>query len=199
LAVTHIEELMALNSEPAAPAGYTRTAIALHWLIALLILCGFALGWVMTDIPGFTPTKLKYFSWHKWIGVTVFVLATVRLLWRATHVPPRLPADVSGVQRISAHVVHGVLYGLMLVIPVTGYLYSSASNIPVVYLGIVPLPRLIDPDPALKETFKTLHVILNYALLSLVVLHLLAVAKHQMLDRDALLSRMLPLTKGPIR
>jgi cytochrome b561 len=186
---------MASNSVPAAPAGYTRTAVALHWLIALLIICGFALGWVMTDIPGFTPTKPKYFSWHKWIGVTVFALAIVRVLWRATHVPPRLPADMPAVQRICAHAVHVLLYVLMLAIPVTGYLYSSASNVPVVYLGIVPLPRLIDPDPVLKETFKTLHVILNYVLLSLVVLHVLAVVKHQVLDRDGLLSRMLPFAK----
>jgi cytochrome b561 len=186
---------MASNSVPAAPAGYTRTAVALHWLIALLIICGFALGWVMTDIPGFTPTKPKYFSWHKWIGVTVFALAIVRVLWRATHVPPRLPADMPAVQRIGAHAVHVLLYVLMLAIPVTGYLYSSASNVPVVYLGIVPLPRLIDPDPVLKETFKTLHVILNYVLLSLVVLHVLAVVKHQVLDRDGLLSRMLPFAK----
>ena len=173
--------------------------MTLHWLIALLILWGFALGWVMTDIPGFTPTKLRYFSWHKWIGVTVFALAAVRVLWRATHVPPGLPPGMSAVQRLSAHAVHAVLYGLMLLIPVTGYLYSSASNIPVVYLGVVPLPRLINPDPVLKETFRTLHVVLNYALLSLVVLHLLAVAKHQVVDRDGLLSRMLPPTKGPIR
>ena len=58
---------------------YSGTAIGLHWLIALLIVCGFYLGWIMTDIPGFTPTKLKYFSWHKWIGVTVFVLAVLRV------------------------------------------------------------------------------------------------------------------------
>jgi cytochrome b561 len=186
---------MASNSVPAGPAGYTRTAVALHWLIALLIICGFALGWVMTDIPGFTPTKLRYFSWHKWIGVTVFALAIVRVLWRATHVPPRLPADMPAVQRIGAHVVHVLLYVLMLAIPVTGYLYSSASNVPVVYLGIVPLPRLIDPDPVLKEAFKTLHATLNYVLLSLVVLHVLAVVKHQVLDRDGLLSRMLPFAK----
>ncbi|MGV2288111.1 cytochrome b [Trinickia sp. YCB016] len=183
------------NSMPAAPASYTRTAVALHWLIALLIICGFALGWVMTDIPGFTPTKLKYFSWHKWIGVTVFALSIVRVLWRATHVPPPLPADMPLVQRVGAHGVHVLLYVLMLAIPVTGYLYSSASNIPVVYLGIVPLPRLIDPDPVLKETFKTLHVTLNYVLLSSVVLHVLAVVKHQVFDRDGVLSRMLPFTK----
>lgn len=186
---------MASNALTAAPARYTRTAVALHWLIALLIVCGFALGWVMTDIPGFTPTKLKYFSWHKWIGVTAFTLAVIRVLWRATHVPPPLPADTPALQRVAAHGVHWLLYALMLVIPITGYLYSSASNIPVVYLGIVPLPRLIDPDPVLKATFKTLHVFLNYVLLSLVVLHVLAVVKHQLLDRDGLLSRMLPFAK----
>jgi cytochrome b561 len=186
---------MASNSMPAAPASYTRTAVALHWLIALLIICSFALGWVMTDIPGFTPTKLKYFSWHKWIGVTVLALAIVRVLWRATHVPPTLPASMPALQRIGAHGVHMLLYVLMLAIPLTGYLYSSASNIPVVYLGIVSLPRLIDPDPALKEIFKTLHVSLNYVLVALVVMHVLAVIKHQVFDRDGLLSRMLPFSK----
>src|ERR1700743_1761227 len=79
---------MALNPSFGGRESYTRTAIAFHWLIALLIVCGFALGWVMTDIPGFTPTKLRYFSWHKWIGVTVFALAVVRILWRATPPPP---------------------------------------------------------------------------------------------------------------
>jgi cytochrome b561 len=98
-------------------------------------------------------------------------------------------------QRIGAHVVHMLLYVLMLAIPVTGYLYSSASNIPVVYLGIVPLPRLIDPDPLLKETLKTLHISLNYVLLTLVGLHVFAVVKHQLMDRDGLLSRMLPFAK----
>ena len=94
---------MVSNSLPAAPVRYTRTAIALYWLIALLIVCAFALGWVMTGIPGFTPTKLKYFSWHKWIGVTAFALAVIRVLWGATHVPPPLPADtiLPGQQRHS--------------------------------------------------------------------------------------------------
>jgi cytochrome b561 len=186
---------MGSNRSPAGPASYSGPAIALHWLIALLIVCGFALGWVMTDIPGFTPTKLKYFSWHKWIGVTVFALAVLRVLWRATHRPPPLPAAMSPLQQGAAHAVHGLLYVLMLAIPATGYLYSSASNIPVVYLGIVPLPRLIDPDPVLKETFKAIHVSLNYVLLALVVLHVLAAVKHQLIDRDGLLSRMLPFLK----
>ncbi|WP_153101304.1 cytochrome b [Paraburkholderia hayleyella] len=182
-------------SSGAARASYTRPAIALHWLIALLIVCGFALGWVMTDIPGFTPTKLRYFSWHKWIGVTIFALAVVRVIWRATHAAPPLPAATPPWQRAAAHLAHLALYLLMLVIPLSGYLYSSAANVPVVYLGLVPLPRLIAPDAELKVLLKTVHVVLNYSLLVLVVMHVAAALKHQWIDRDGLLSRMIPFLK----
>ncbi|HEY3595996.1 MAG TPA: cytochrome b [Paraburkholderia sp.] len=186
---------MAYPSLLATRASYTRTAIAFHWLIALLIVCGFSLGWVMTDIPGFTPTKLRYFSWHKWIGVTVFALALLRILWRATHGAPPLPRRMAAWQRVAAHVTHLLLYCLMVLIPLSGYLYSSAANVPVVYLGLVPLPRLIAPDPTLKVVLKTVHIALNYTLLVLVALHVAAAIKHQWLDRDGLLSRMIPFIK----
>src|ERR1700756_5515295 len=101
---------MATRPSLAGPDSYSRTAIAFHWLIALLIVCGFALGWVMTDIPGFTPTKLRYFSWHKWIGVTVFALAVLRILWRATHAAPPLPPGMAGWQRVAANVTHVLLH-----------------------------------------------------------------------------------------
>lgn len=91
-----------MESSPnfASSDSYSRTAIGLHWLIALLIVCGFYLGWIMTDIPGFTPTKLKYFSWHKWIGVTVFALAVVRVLWRVTHKAPSMPRRIPTWQKV---------------------------------------------------------------------------------------------------
>src|SRR5690348_17247967 len=107
------------HSFSARGSSYTSTAIALHWLIALLIVCGFALGWVMTDIPGFTPTKLKYFSWHKWIGVTVFALVIIRILWRATHATPPMPSHMPKWQRGIAHLTHFLLYVLMVAIPVS--------------------------------------------------------------------------------
>ena len=172
---------MAHNPSFGGRESYTRTAIAIHWLIALLIVCGFALGWVMTDIPGFTPTKLRYFSWHKWIGVTVFALAVVRILWRATHGAPAMPRRMPAWQRGAAHLVHLLLYALMIAIPVSGYLYSSAANVPVVYLGLIPLPRLIAPDPHLKELLKNVHIVLNYTLLALVAMHV-AAAHPQALD-----------------
>jgi len=181
---------------PAGPAErYSATAIGLHWLIALLIVGGFYLGWIMTDIPGFTPTKLKYFSWHKWIGVTVFVLAALRLLWRVKHRAPAMPTGVPRWQQGAAHLTHFLLYVLMLVIPASGYLYSSAAGLQVVYLGVLPLPTLIGPDKALKATLRIVHVALNYGLLVLVVMHVLAALKHHFVDRDGLLGRMLPFIK----
>jgi len=175
------------------PVGrYNGVAMLLHWLIAALIVWGFALGWVMTDIPGITPTKLRYFSWHKWIGVTVLALVLVRVLWRATHTAPALPGSMHGWEKFAAHAGHFALYVLMVAIPVTGYLYSSAAGIQVVYLGIWPMPVLIDPDTQLKGVLRIVHVALNYALLALVVLHVLAVVKHQLIDRQNILSRMLP-------
>jgi cytochrome b561 len=174
---------------------YNAMAIGLHWIIALLIIGGFYLGWIMTDIPGFTPTKLKYFSWHKWIGVTVFMLAVIRLIWRATHSAPATPAGMPRWQVGAAHLTHFLLYVLMLAIPISGYLYSSAANVQVVYLGVLPLPTIIGPDKALKAILRTVHVALNYTLLVLVVLHVLAALKHHFVDRDGLLGRMLPFLR----
>src|SRR5437868_10060814 len=111
---------------------YSKTAIALHWLIALLIVAAFILGLVMTDIPGLTPTKLKYFSWHKWIGVTVFGLACLRLLWRLTHRAPSHPDSMPAWQKNAAHALHGLLYVLIFAVPLSGYFYSLASGVPVV-------------------------------------------------------------------
>jgi cytochrome b561 len=171
---------------------YSGTAMALHWLIALLIIGGFALGWVMTDIPGFTPAKLKYFAWHKWIGVTAMALIIIRLVWRATHTPPPLPATTGRTAAMAAHGVHHLLYLLMVCVPVSGYIYSSIAGIQVVYLGLVPLPTLVGPHPELRHLFRNIHVYLDWTLFAVVILHFLAVVKHQLLDRDRLLSRMLP-------
>ena len=171
---------------------YTKTAILLHWLIALLIIASFALGVTMTDIPGITPSKLKYFSWHKWLGVTVLGLACVRLLWRLTHLPPPYPPRMSDWLKSAATALHMLLYVLLFAVPVSGYFYSLAAGVPVVYLGLIPLPVLMGPDPALKPLLKTFHYFLNMLLLGSVGLHALAALKHQFIERDDVLKRMLP-------
>jgi len=174
---------------------YSSLAIALHWLIALLIVATFTLGLVMTDIPGLTPTKLRYFSWHKWAGVTVLALAALRLLWRLRHSPPAYPAGMAPWQSRAAHLLHGLLYAMMFAVPLSGYFYSLAAGVPVVYFGLFPLPVLIEADPALKPVLGALHYWLNMGLAGLVALHVLAALKHLLVDRDGIMGRMLPFSK----
>ena len=171
---------------------YTRTAIALHWLIAILVFVGFTVGLIMTDIQGFTMMKLKYFSWHKWIGVTVFLLVIVRIIWRLLHPVPPLTATMPAWQTRASFCIHAGLYGLLFAIPITGYFYSLAAGVQVVYFGVLPLPVLISKNDALKEILVQLHAILNYTMAGLVAVHTVAALKHHFIDRDGVLARMVP-------
>jgi cytochrome b561 len=175
--------------------GYTATAKILHWLMAVLIIGTFTLGLTMVEIPGITPTKLKYFNWHKWAGVTVLLLATLRLLWRLTHPAPPLPTAMPGWQKKLAELTHCLLYFCIFAVPLSGYFYSLASGFKVVYLGLVPLPVLIGPDPELKELLKTVHYIGNITLCTLVTMHVGAALQHHFIHRDGVLRRMLPQSR----
>lgn len=171
---------------------YTTPAIVLHWLIAVLIVGTFTLGLVMTDIPGLTPTKLKYYSWHKWAGVTVLLLATLRLLWRLARRPPAYPDTMPRWQQGAAHGLHHLLYVLMFAVPLSGYFYSLAAGVPVVYFGLFELPVLIEADAQLKPVLKAVHYWLNMLLAGVVGVHVAAALKHAVIDRDGIMRRMLP-------
>jgi cytochrome b561 len=171
---------------------YTKTAMLLHWLTALLIIAAFTLGLVMTDIPGLTPTKLKYYSWHKWMGVTVLALAALRLLWRQANRPPPPLASMSAWQHKAADGMHVLLYILLFAVPVSGYLYTTAAGVPVVYLGLFPIPAAFAPNPEWKALLKPVHYWLNMLLAAAVAGHVLAALKHHFIDRDTVLKRMLP-------
>lgn len=168
---------------------YSTPAIVLHWLVALLIFVAFPLGLYMADLP-LSPEKLKLFSYHKWIGVTVFMLAGLRVVWRLTHTPPPLPASVAGWQRRASAVAHGLLYLLILVIPISGWLMSSAKGVQTVWFGVLPLPDLIGKDKALGHLLEEVHETLNYTLLALVVLHVAGALQHHFIERQPFLQRM---------
>ncbi len=170
---------------------YTATAIALHWLIAILLLGLFAVGLYMHDLP-LSPWKLKVYSWHKWGGVTAFLLVLARAAWRFTHRPPDLPAAMSRLLRLAAHGGHAALYALMIAIPISGWLMSSAKGVPVVYFGLLPLPDLVDKDKELGKLLELVHETLNYLLAFIVVGHAGAALKHHLIDKDDVLLRMLP-------
>ncbi|QEL64827.1 cytochrome b561 [Oryzomicrobium terrae] len=167
---------------------YTRTAILLHWLVALLIFAAFPLGMYMADLP-FSPNKLQLFSYHKWIGITVLLLVAIRLAWRATHAAPPAPAGPRW-QQVAATAVHHLLYVLMLVVPLSGWLMSSAKGFQTVWFGVLPLPDLVAKDKALGDLLREVHELLNYTLLALVAAHVGAALKHHFIDKDGLLDRM---------
>ncbi|KAF7600741.1 MAG: cytochrome b [Candidatus Dactylopiibacterium carminicum] len=170
---------------------YTTTAVSLHWLITLGLTGTLALGFYMNSLP-FSPAKLQYISWHKWAGISLLLLALFRLGWRATHPQPSPPAGMPAWQHAAAEWTHRVLYLLMIAIPLSGWLMSSAKGFPTVYFGLVQLPDLIGRDVELGKQLTALHVWLNFALIGLVGLHALAAVKHHLIDRDDVLSRMLP-------
>ncbi|UST52394.1 cytochrome b (plasmid) [Comamonadaceae bacterium OTU4NAUVB1] len=184
-----------MKTAPMSPARYGSTAITLHWLMAVALVGMFAVGFYMTGLP-FSLQRLKLYNWHKWAGVTVLVLATLRLLWRLTHRPPALPREVAsampGWQHVAHHGAHTLLYALFFIVPLVGWAYSSAAGFPIVFLGVLPLPSFVPVNPALAEALKPWHWITAYTLAALVALHVAAVAKHQLIDRDGLLRRMLP-------
>ena len=176
------------------PNRYTRTAIALHWLTAILLIGLFALGVYMHELP-LSPQKLQFYSWHKWAGVSVFLLVLVRLGWRIAHRPPALPEAIAGWQKSAAHGLHFMLYLLMVAIPLSGWLMSSAKGFQTVWFGVLPLPDLIGKDKELGAILQELHSTLNFGLLALVIAHAAAALKHHLLEKDDVLTRMLPFLK----
>jgi cytochrome b561 len=178
-----------MNTSPAS-SRYSFVAIALHWLLALLIVGTFCVGLYMHELP-FSPTRLKLYNWHKWAGVTILALSALRLLWRLTHRPPAdLPMPAW--QRLAAHGAHWALYVLFFLVPLAGWAYSSAAGFPIVVFGVWPLPDFVAPDRALADVLKERHATLAFALAAVVALHIAAALKHHFIDRDGQLNRMRP-------
>ncbi|HET9641891.1 MAG TPA: cytochrome b [Burkholderiaceae bacterium] len=169
---------------------YTAPAIALHWLLAVMIVASFCVGVTMADMP-FSPTRLKLFNWHKWAGITILALSAARLLWRLAHRPPE-PLDMPAWQRQAAHAVHLGLYLLFFAVPLLGWAYSSAAGFPVVVYGVLPLPDFVSPDKVLADAIKPWHGRLAWLLALLVLAHVAAAMKHHFVDRDDVLLRMRP-------
>lgn len=184
-----------MSSRLRAEPRYGLVAIALHWLLAVLILSVFAAGLSVADMP-FSLAKLKLINWHKWGGMTILALSAVRLFWRWTHRPPALPARIASAmpawQRMAFHGTHHLMYLLFLAVPLLGWAYSSAKGYPIVWFGVLPLPDWVAPNEALANVLKPLHALGAYGLIGLVALHVGAALKHQLIDRDGLISRMLP-------
>jgi cytochrome b561 len=181
------------GSEAAAVESYGAVAVALHWILAALIVVAFCIGLSMTDLA-LSPRRLRLYNWHKWLGVAVLLLSAARLLWRAAgHPPPPLPARTPAWQRQAYRAAHVAFYALFFVVPLLGWAYTSAVGVPVVWFGVVPLPDFVARDKLLgEELLKPLHAAASYLLAALVAVHVGAALKHEYVDRDRLLVRMWP-------
>ena len=170
---------------------YTKTAKALHWLMAILLFGLLALGFYMHDLP-LSPEKLKLYSWHKWAGVTAFLLVAFRLLWRLAHRPPALPSSMPRLMQFAAHAGHLLLYVLMIAIPLSGWLMSSAKGFQTVYFGVLPIPDLLDKNKEIGDLLALVHKSLNLLFVAVLAGHIGAALKHHFIDKDDILTRMLP-------
>ena len=172
---------------------YSRTAIVLHWVLALAIVGVFGVGLYMAKLP-FSPLRLKLFNWHKWVGMSLLGLSVLRLVWRLSHRPPALPARIATAMPAWQHwaheATHVALYVLFFTVPLFGWAYSSAAGFPIVVFGVLPLPDFVSPDKALAALIKPWHEFSAFALVGLALLHAAAALKHQWWDRDDLVSRM---------
>ncbi len=193
-----------------ASTRYTKTAVILHWLIALGIFAMFALGWYMSELPKDAPKQIAYdlFDWgiytwqlaeeasprtfyfnlHKSIGVTLLGLIIIRVLWRITHRPPALLSSYKAWERKLATGTHHVLYLLMIAMPVSGLIMAVSSKYGVKWFGIDFIGGL-DNTP-LREAFKEVHEMIGAIILLVLILHILGALKHKLIDKDGTMERM---------
>lgn len=169
---------------------YGFVAQGLHWVIVGLVIVQVTLGKLADDLP-LGLDKLALLARHKSVGITILGLAVIRLAWRLIDRPPP-PPPMPRWQFFTSRLTHAAFYVLLFAMPLSGWLMSSASNYPVSWFGFVQLPDFVAPDPDLKDLLEDVHETLAKTLIVLAILHTAAALKHQFIDRDGLLMRMLP-------
>lgn len=178
---------------------YTSVAITLHWVIALAILGMIFGGWYMTDLPDGAPGQYFLYQMHKSVGITILLLTVARIIWRAMNPPPDLPDDMNGMEKTASHLVHLGFYGLMILLPLTGWLYSSVSvklDVPTVLYFAVSWPDVPFVEGLKTETasgvVNFVHSKLAWVTLALLALHVAGAVKHELSAEEGVLKRMLP-------
>jgi cytochrome b561 len=175
-------------------ARYGAVAQLFHWVIVVLIITQFVLA---ERAEGLSPVaKIGVLGTHKSVGITILILAVLRLTWRLFNPVPPLPPGTPRWQELAAHASHFLLYALLFIQPVVGWLMSSARAFSVSWWGLVQLPDLIQPNKVAFERLRDWHQAIAYTLAAIALIHIAAAIKHHFFDRDDVLRRMLPL---PVR
>lgn len=181
----------ATTSNDVESNGYSAVAKALHWLVAGGVVLQYVLAKLAENAEdgGARFRQFVLLANHKSVGITILALALVRLAWRLTHTPPR-PLDMPAWQRVAASVSHGGLYALIVLLPLTGWLMSSSSNVPVSWFNLFQLPDLVGASEDAAMTFETVHGAMARVLFVLALLHVAASLKHALVDRDGIIGRI---------
>ena len=173
---------------------YGTVAIILHWLMAVLLIALIALGVYMASLPdvGFDTKKIALILYHKQLGILALVVAALRLAWRVGNALPQLVEELPEWQKVTALFVHLCFYGLMLALPITGWLLSSAAGFTVSFFGVFDLPDFVSHNDRLFHTFADIHRWLGYVLIVFILIHAVAALRHHVLFNDETLKKMLP-------
>ncbi|HZO21318.1 MAG TPA: cytochrome b [Steroidobacteraceae bacterium] len=171
-------------------------AQSLHWLIVALLITQVILANIAMDLP-IGMKKVAMFARHKSVGLTILVLAIIRLLWRWTNPTPPLPNTLKPYERTLARLTHAALYLLLFAMPLTGWMMTSARGFPVSWFNLFQLPDFVPKNQRLYEAMKETHHVLSYALYTVAFLHVAAALKHHFVLKDDVLRRMLPTAKKP--
>jgi cytochrome b561 len=164
---------------------------ALHWITAVLVLATLPIAWVMVNAGETNPLVGPLFMIHKSLGVLIFLVVALRILWRGINPAPPLPWTMESWETWAARISHFLLYLVLIGMPISGYITSAASNHPVSFFGLFNLPLLHENKPLAKQAGQ-FHEALAYAVYFLVGLHIGATAYHLIVKRDGILNRMLP-------
>ena len=171
---------------------YSAPAIALHWIVAILVLAMIGLGLYMTDIPRGTPERAFFFNLHKSIGVTTAILVLIRLWWRFRNPPPLLPSSVPAWQVQASKLSHALLYLCLILMPLSGFSASQFTKYGVTYFGLFKIPPMGWENKVIYDFLQGIHGVTAVLLITLVVIHVAAALKHLLFDRDQVFPRMLP-------
>lgn len=173
---------------------YGSVAKFLHWGMFLLIAALILVGSFMEDVEPMT-LKFQVYGLHKSLGISVLILVAVRLFWKITNTGPSLPAHMKPIEKLMAHAGHAALYLLLIAMPVSGWMMSSAAGFPVSVFGLFTMPDLVTPDRHLMEDLEEVHELLANAIMFMVALHAGAALLHHFYHKDNVLKRMLPFVK----
>ena len=186
---------MTSTIEPAregAGSRYGSVAQSTHWITAALMFAVLPLGWEAVSLPMESPSDQLMFTLHKSVGLTILAIVAFRIGWRAAHPAPPLPGHLASWDRAAAFASHWLLYLILVGMPVSGYVLSTAGGHRVPYFWLFDVPPL-PKDPALEKAAQWVHVVTGQWLVyALIALHLLATAWHAAMRRDGVLNRMLP-------